>query len=50
MREVATMLKAIHAQEDREAAKAKAVLVVAKLRELTLAAAAEIVASGVEET
>jgi transposase-like protein len=50
MREVAAMLKAIHAQEDREAAKAKAVLVVAKLKEMKLAAAAEIVASGVEET
>ena len=50
VREVATMLKAIHAQEDRDAAKAKAVLVVAKLREMKLAKAAERVAEGIEET
>lgn len=50
IREVAAMLKAIHAQEDREAAKAKAALVVAKLREIKLAGAAEIVAAGIEET
>lgn len=50
VREVATMLKAIHAQEDREAAKAKAVLVVAKLRDMKLAKAAEAVAEGIEET
>lgn len=50
VREVATMLKAIHAQEDFAAAKAKAILVVAKLRELKLAKAAELVASGIEET
>ena len=50
VREVAAMLKAIHAQEDREAAKAKATLVVAKLREMKLAKAAELVATGIEET
>ena len=50
VREVATMLKAIHAQEDRQAAKDKAALVVAKLREMKLAKAAETVATGIEET
>lgn len=50
VREVATMLKAIHAQEDLAAAKAKAILVSAKLRELKLAKAAELVATGIEET
>lgn len=50
VREVATMLKAIHAQEDRAAAQAKALLVVAKLREMKLAKAAELVATGVDET
>jgi putative transposase len=44
------MLKAIHAQEDRPAAQAKAVLVVTKLREMKLAGAAVCVAKGVEET
>jgi transposase-like protein len=50
VREVATMLKAIHAQEDRAAALAKAALVVAKLRELKLAKAADLVAAGIDET
>jgi putative transposase len=50
VREVAAMLKAIHAQEDFQAAKEKSVLVVTKLRELKLAKAAELVASGIEET
>lgn len=50
VREVAAMLKAIHAQEDGKAAKEKAVLVVAKLREMKLAKAAETVATGIEET
>lgn len=50
VREVAAMLKAIHAQEDQQAAKEKAVLVVAKLREMKLAKAAELVATGIEET
>lgn len=50
VREVAAMLKAIHAQEDQQAAKEKACAVVAKLRELKLSKAAELVASGVAET
>jgi putative transposase len=50
VRIVATMLKAIHASEDREAARAKAALVVAKLHELKLPAAAALVQSGIEET
>ena len=50
VRDVAAMLKAIHAQEDRPAAQAKAVLVAAKLREMKLAGAADIVTKGVEET
>ena len=50
VREVAAMLKAIHAQEDRPAARAKTLLVVAKLREMKLAGAADIVTKGVEET
>lgn len=50
VREVAAMLKAIHAQEDHEAATAKAALVVTKLREMKLAKAAETVAAGIEET
>ena len=39
VREVAAMLKAIHAQEDRPAAQAKTMVVVAKLREMKLARA-----------
>jgi transposase-like protein len=50
VRDVAAMLKAIHAQEDLEAAREKAALVVTKLREMKLAKAAEIVAGGIEET
>jgi putative transposase len=49
-RQVAAMLKAIHAQEDREAAQEKAQAVVAKLREMKLKEAAEIVEKGVAET
>jgi putative transposase len=49
-REVAAMLKAIHAQEDRIAAEKKATDVVAKLRGLKLAKAAKIVEEGVKET
>ena len=44
------MLKAIHAQEDLEAAREKAALVVTKLREMKLAKAAGIVSEGIEET
>jgi putative transposase len=47
---VAAMLKAIHAQEDREAARRKAADVVAKLEALKLGKAAEIVREGVDET
>lgn len=50
VREVAAMLKAIHAQEDLEAAREKAALVVTKLREMKLAKAAGIVSEGIEET
>ena len=47
---VAAMLKAIHAQEDREAAKTKARDVVARLREMKLQAAAKKVEDSVDET
>ena len=50
MREVATMLKAIHAQEDRVTAQEKAVAVIAKLRQLKLPGAAQIVEEGYSET
>jgi transposase-like protein len=49
-KEVAAMLKAIHAQEDRAAAREKSQAVVAKLESLRLGQAAEIVRSGCEET
>ena len=47
---VATMLKAIHAQEDTEAATEKAEAVVAKLESMKLRKAAETVRSGYAET
>ena len=50
VREVAAMLKAIHAQEDREAAETKAKAVVRKLERLRLAKAAGIVRGGYAET
>jgi transposase-like protein len=50
VREVAAMLKAIHAQEDRPAARAKAEQVVAKLAAQRLAKAADVVQAGVLET
>src|SRR5580700_8424922 len=50
VKEVAAMLKAVHAQEDAQAAREKAAQVVEKLRTMKLARAAEIVAAGVEET
>lgn len=50
MPEVAAMLKAIHAQEDRQAARDKATLVVEKLVTMKLSRAASIVREGVEET
>lgn len=48
--EVVAMLKAIHAQEDREAALQKATLVVTKLSTMKLAQAAKIVEEGIAET
>jgi transposase-like protein len=50
VKEVAAMLKAIHAQEDAQAAKEKALQVVEKLRLMRLAKAAEIVENGIDET
>lgn len=50
MREVSLMLKAIHAQENKEAAREKAASVVAKLREMKLSAASKKVEDGVDET
>ena len=50
MREVSLMLKAIHAQENKEAAREKAASVVTKLREMKLSAAAKKVEDGVDET
>jgi len=50
VRAVATMLKAIHAQEDLEEARAKAGRVIEKLEAMKLGKAAEIVRSGIEET
>jgi putative transposase len=50
MREVMAMLKAIHAQEDREAAEKKAKDVVEKLRALKLQKAVKVVEEGVSET
>ena len=47
---VAAMLKAIHAQEDLEAARGKAADVVAKLEGMRLTKAARLVRDGVEET
>jgi transposase-like protein len=49
-KDVAAMLKAIHAQEDREAARAKAMDIETKLREMRLPEAAELVHKSVEET
>jgi transposase-like protein len=50
VKEVAAMLKAIHAQEDAKAAKEKALQVVEKLRAMRLAKAAVIVENGIDET
>jgi putative transposase len=50
VKEVAAMLKAIHASEDRAAARAKAAAVVAKLTDLRLGKVAEVVRAGIEET
>ena len=50
VREVAAMLKAIHAQEDKQAATDKAHVVINKLKEMRLAKAAQIVEEGYLET
>lgn len=50
MKEVSMMLKAIHAQESKEAAKEKAEQVAKKLREMKLSKAAQKVEDGIHET
>lgn len=50
VKDVAAMLKAIHAQEDLEAARQKAKDVVAKLKKMKLSGAAKLVEDGIEET
>ena len=50
VKEAAAMMKAVHAQEDAQAAREKTAQVVEKLKTMKLARAAEIVAAGVEET
>src|SRR5258708_25068944 len=50
VREIAAMLKAIHASEDIAAAREKATRVIEKLRGLRLSRAAELVEAAVEET
>ena len=50
IKEVAKMLKAIHAQEDKSAAIEKAKAVEAKLRKMKLSKAADIVHNGIAET
>lgn len=49
-KEVAAMLKAIHAQEDAEAARQKAAAVVDKLEAMKLSKAAQVVREGADET
>jgi len=50
VKEVAAMLKAIHAQEDGGAAREKAVKVVVKLKAMKLERASKLVSEGIEET
>jgi transposase-like protein len=50
VREIATMLKAIHASEDIVAAREKAIRVIEKLRALRLNKAAELAEAAIEET
>ncbi len=50
VREVASLLKAIHAQEDMEAAQDKSKAVIEKLKLMKLGKAAEIVQEGIDET
>ena len=49
-REVSMMLKAIHAQENKKAARQKAIQVAERLREMKLKAAAKKVEDSIEET
>jgi transposase-like protein len=48
--EVAVMLKAIYAQEDKAAAREKSQVTAAKLREMKLSKAGEKLETGIEET
>ena len=50
VREVATLLKAIHSQEDLPAAREKADAVIEKLKTMKLGRAGEIVQEGIDET
>lgn len=50
VKQVAKMLKAIHAQESKKAAREKAKAVIAELREMKLKEAAKKVEDGIEET
>jgi putative transposase len=50
VREIAAMLKAIHASEDVMAAREKAIRVIEKLRGFRLTKAAELAEAGIEET
>lgn len=50
VKEVAAMLKAIHAQEDREACVAKAEQVIEKLKAMKLPSAAKTIEEGIRET
>ncbi len=50
VKEVAAMLKAIHAQEDREEAMRKAVSVAKKLEVIKLGKAAKLLSEGIQET
>jgi transposase-like protein len=50
MKAVAMMLKAIHAQESKEAAREKACQVAEKLLEMKLSSAAKKLQDGIEET
>jgi len=50
VKEVAAMLKAIHAQEDRKEALQKAAIVIKKLQAMKLSKAADVLKEGIEET
>jgi len=50
MAEVSAMLKAVHAQEDKAAAKGKSAAVAGKLRDLRLSAAAQVFEASIDET